>query len=128
MDARSPTPASPRCRAAQLWQAARTGGLHPQRIVPSHTGRVAPTDSPPSKFGPMPNRGLIGAAAFAVLTLITPEISLTQQPRLALTPARPSTGSLVRITLDRVVKAGDTIVSVNGTMGGEPLHFRPAGN
>jgi hypothetical protein len=76
----------------------------------------------------MPNRGLIGVAAFAVLTLITPEISLTQQPRLGLTPARPSTGSLVRVTLDRVVKAGDTIVSVNGTMGGEPLHFRPAGN
>lgn len=75
----------------------------------------------------MPIRGLIGAAAVAVLTLITPEISGAQQPRLTLSPANPATGSLLRVTLDRGVRAGDSIVAVSGTMGDEPLHFRSAG-
>jgi murein DD-endopeptidase MepM/ murein hydrolase activator NlpD len=74
----------------------------------------------------MPTRGLIGAAAAAVLSLITPKIGGTQQPRLSLEPARPSTGALVRVTLDRVERAGDTIEAIRGTMGGEPLHFLPA--
>ena len=75
----------------------------------------------------MRTHGLIGAAAAAVLTLITPKIGATQQPRLSLEPVRPSTGALVRVNLDRIVNAGDTIEAVRGTMGGEPLHFRPSG-
>ncbi|HEY4307075.1 MAG TPA: M23 family metallopeptidase [Gemmatimonadaceae bacterium] len=76
----------------------------------------------------MRTHGLLGAAAAAVLTLITPEILSAQQPRLSLEPARPSSGTLVRVTLDRVAKAGDTVVSANGTMGEDPLHFKAAGN
>ena len=75
----------------------------------------------------MRTRGLLGAVA-AVLTLITRGNVLAQQPHLSIEPAHPSTGTLVRVTLDRVAKNGDTVVAVTGTMAGEPLHFKAAGN
>jgi len=33
-------------------------------------------------------------------------------------------GTLVRVGLDRVANAGDSIATITGTMAGEPLHFR----
>lgn len=77
----------------------------------------------------MQTRGLIGASfVSALLFFITPNTGETQQPRLVISPARPSTGALVRLTLDRFTRAGDSVVDVAGTMAGEPLHFRPAGS
>ena len=48
-----------------------------------------------------------------------------QQARLAIAPARPTAGALVRLTVTDSA-ARDTIVAVGGTMAGEPLHFRRA--
>jgi murein DD-endopeptidase MepM/ murein hydrolase activator NlpD len=76
----------------------------------------------------MRTRGLLGAVAATVLTLITRENVLAQQPRLTLDPGHPGTATLVRLTLDRVAKVGDTAVAITGVMAGEPLHFRRAGN
>ena len=76
----------------------------------------------------MRTHGLLGAVAAAVLTLITLENAGAQQPRLSVQPAYPATGTLVRVTLDRIARAGDAVVAVTGTMGDEPLHFKPAGN
>ena len=76
----------------------------------------------------MRTRGLLGAVAATVLTLITRENAVAQQPRLTMQPARPATGTLVRLTLDRVAGPADTLVSLTGAMAGEPLHFKPAGD
>jgi murein DD-endopeptidase MepM/ murein hydrolase activator NlpD len=46
-----------------------------------------------------------------------------QQPRLAIRPARPLPGALVRLNLTDAAAASDAIVGVAGTMAGEPLHF-----
>jgi len=74
----------------------------------------------------MRTSGLFGAVAAAVLTLITRENAVAQQPRLTIEPARPATGTLVRVTLDRVAATADTVVALAGQMAGEPLHFRVA--
>lgn len=66
------------------------------------------------------------AAAFAVLTLTLAASAArgpAPQPRLAMSPKKPSEGSLVELTVDRLA-GGDSIVG--GTMAGEPLHFRDA--
>jgi murein DD-endopeptidase MepM/ murein hydrolase activator NlpD len=50
--------------------------------------------------------------------------SATAQPaRLAIAPTRPVPGSLARLTLDRVPRQDDSVVSIRGTLAGEPLHF-----
>jgi murein DD-endopeptidase MepM/ murein hydrolase activator NlpD len=49
-----------------------------------------------------------------------------QQPRLTIEPRQASGGSLVRLTIDRVDGHDDPLVSIAGTMAGEPLHFREA--
>jgi murein DD-endopeptidase MepM/ murein hydrolase activator NlpD len=51
-----------------------------------------------------------------------------QEPRLTVDPHQPSGGALVRLTIDRLDRHGDSIVDVTGTMAGEPLHFRDAAN
>ena len=51
---------------------------------------------------------------------------LAQQAQLAITPARPLPGAIVRLTLSGAVVDGDSITSVTGTMAGEPLHFEAA--
>ena len=66
-------------------------------------------------------------SALALLTLAS-TVSLAQQPRLAVTPARPQPGAIVRLTLSGATAAGDSIVAIKGTMAGEPLHFTAAGN
>jgi murein DD-endopeptidase MepM/ murein hydrolase activator NlpD len=49
-----------------------------------------------------------------------------QQARLAIAPARPLPGAIVRLNLTDA-GASDAIVGVAGTMAGEPLHFVGAG-
>jgi len=48
-----------------------------------------------------------------------------QQAKLAITPARPMPGAIVRLILTDAA-ASDAIVAVAGTMAGEPLHFAGA--
>src|SRR5207302_8613627 len=43
--------------------------------------------------------------------------------RLTASPARPEPGSIVRLTITGAGSGGDSVVSVRGTMSGEPLHF-----
>ena len=43
---------------------------------------------------------------------------------LSVTPRRPELGSLVLLSIRRASAPGDSIVSITGWMGGEPLHFR----
>lgn len=65
--------------------------------------------------------------AFAAARLIlTPEAG-GQQPRLTISPRQPSGGSLVRLTIERPNRQGDSVIVVRGRMAGEPLHFRSAG-
>ena len=47
-----------------------------------------------------------------------------QQARLSVTPSHPAPGAIVRVTV--TAGASDSIVSVAGTMSGEPLHFHRA--
>ncbi|MEO8909882.1 MAG: M23 family metallopeptidase [Gemmatimonadaceae bacterium] len=49
-----------------------------------------------------------------------------QAPHLSISPARPQPGAVVRLTLT-VPSPGDSIVSIHGTMAGEPLHFISVG-
>jgi murein DD-endopeptidase MepM/ murein hydrolase activator NlpD len=49
-----------------------------------------------------------------------------QTTRLTIAPVRPDPGAIVRLTLSAPSSRGDAIVSVRGSMAGEPLHFRPA--
>lgn len=51
-----------------------------------------------------------------------------QAPNMEVSPARPAPGALVRLTLDGAPRGGDSVISVSGTMAGEPLHFVSAGN
>jgi murein DD-endopeptidase MepM/ murein hydrolase activator NlpD len=50
-----------------------------------------------------------------------------QQPRLAITPARPLPGALVTLTLSGLGDRRDAVVAISGTMAGEPLHFAASG-
>ena len=59
-------------------------------------------------------------AAVAVALLAAP---LHAQARLTIAPERPMPGAVVRLTLHDTARPGDSIVSVRGTMAGEPLHF-----
>ena len=63
--------------------------------------------------------------AFAALFTITISSTIAaQRPRLQIEPRQPATGSLTRLTIDRLTSHEDSIVRVSGTMAGEPLHFR----
>jgi len=55
--------------------------------------------------------------------LITAAELQAQQAHLAIRPARPLPGALVRLKLTDAAAANDSIVAVAGTMAGEPLHF-----
>jgi murein DD-endopeptidase MepM/ murein hydrolase activator NlpD len=48
--------------------------------------------------------------------------------RLTVEPRQPSTGSLVRLTIDRLPAQTDSLPIVDATFAGEPVHFRDAGN
>jgi murein DD-endopeptidase MepM/ murein hydrolase activator NlpD len=59
-------------------------------------------------------------------SLLAVRATTAQRPRLVVDPKQPSVGELVRLTLDRVDSSNDTVVSIAGTMAGEPLHFHRA--
>ena len=63
------------------------------------------------------------AIAWVFLTLTAVEVS-AQQARLAITPERPRPGSLVTLTISNIADRSDSVVTIRGTMAGEPLHFR----
>lgn len=46
-----------------------------------------------------------------------------QTARLAVAPAHPEPGAIVRLTLSTPMARGDSIVSIRGVLAGEPLHF-----
>jgi murein DD-endopeptidase MepM/ murein hydrolase activator NlpD len=56
---------------------------------------------------------------FVVLALVFSTSAAAQQPRLAITPAQPAPGAIVRLTLTGV----DSVNRISGTMSGELLHF-----
>lgn len=59
----------------------------------------------------------------AALVVVRPcALPAQVEAALAVTPARPKPGAVVRLVLT-IGQAGDSIVSVRGTMAGEPLHF-----
>lgn len=57
------------------------------------------------------------------LMLVAPAELQGQQAHLAISPARPLPGAIVRLNLTDGGAASDAIVGVSGTMAGEPLHF-----
>ncbi|MEO7822174.1 MAG: M23 family metallopeptidase [Gemmatimonadaceae bacterium] len=71
-----------------------------------------------------------GARILAELVLalsLTARALEAQTSKIEVSPARPAPGALVRLTLDGAPRSGDSVISVTGTMAGEPLHFLPAG-
>lgn len=62
------------------------------------------------------------AAGMFGLMLVAPFELQAQQAHLAISPARPLPGAIVRLNLTDA-GASDAIVGVTGTMAGEPLHF-----
>jgi murein DD-endopeptidase MepM/ murein hydrolase activator NlpD len=68
-----------------------------------------------------------GAAILVGILGLTPSGLIGQQQstgRVTVSPSRPSSGSIVRITLDESIVGGDSVVSIGGELAGEPLHFR----
>lgn len=49
-----------------------------------------------------------------------------QNPELTVEPRKPSGGTLVRLTIDKLPRRADSVVRITGTMAGEPLHFLAA--
>ncbi|MEO7085470.1 MAG: M23 family metallopeptidase [Gemmatimonadaceae bacterium] len=47
-------------------------------------------------------------------------------PRLTIEPRQPGSGTLIRLTIDGLAHKEDSVVSVFGMMGDEPVHFRAA--
>jgi murein DD-endopeptidase MepM/ murein hydrolase activator NlpD len=75
-----------------------------------------------------PRHYYLPAALFAIgLTSVRSARTAAQQPRLAVEPRQPSAGSLIRLTIDKLARHGDSVIAVTGQMSGEPLHFRAAG-
>jgi murein DD-endopeptidase MepM/ murein hydrolase activator NlpD len=72
---------------------------------------------------PMRTHGPFGVAAVVIFTIASGTAG-AQQARLTLSPKQASGGTLTLVTLDRAIVPDDSIVSITGTMGGEPLHFR----
>lgn len=64
-------------------------------------------------------------ALVALLMMSTSGAAMAQRPRLQIEPRQPATGTLTRLTIDRLGSHADSIVRLTGTMAGEPLHFRP---
>ena len=53
---------------------------------------------------------------------------LAQRPQLTVQPSEPKPGAVVRLTLSGALVNGDSITSITGTIGAEPLHFALAAN
>jgi murein DD-endopeptidase MepM/ murein hydrolase activator NlpD len=67
------------------------------------------------RFRPLP-------ALAALLALSSARLG-AQQSRLTISPARPLPGTIVTLTVTDTGEPRDSIVSIKGTMAGEPLHF-----
>jgi murein DD-endopeptidase MepM/ murein hydrolase activator NlpD len=67
------------------------------------------------RFRPLP-------ALAALLALSSARLG-AQQSRLTISPARPLPGPIVTLTVTDTGEPRDSIVSIKGTMAGEPLHF-----
>jgi murein DD-endopeptidase MepM/ murein hydrolase activator NlpD len=65
------------------------------------------------------------ATTLTLLATLTGALS-AQSSGLSISPLRPEPGAIVRLTLTAPSPSGDSIVSIRGTMAGEPLHFLPA--
>jgi murein DD-endopeptidase MepM/ murein hydrolase activator NlpD len=61
-----------------------------------------------------------------VLCALVAGTAVAQAPRLSIAPARPEPGAIVRLTLADQASRADAIVSIHGSMAGEPLHFLPS--
>ena len=69
-------------------------------------------------------RGLLLVAICAgAASLIGASPLYAQAPRLSIAPLRPDPGGIVRLTLSDLGSESDSVVSIRGTMAGEPLHF-----
>jgi hypothetical protein len=62
-------------------------------------------------------------AASIVFACLFSSMVTAQTARLTAVPTRPEPGAIVRLTLRAPVSHADSIVSVHGTLAGEPLHF-----
>ncbi|HKO15550.1 MAG TPA: M23 family metallopeptidase [Gemmatimonadaceae bacterium] len=73
---------------------------------------------------------LLGALAGARLSAQVPasktrKVSPPTSSSLTVAPRRPVTGSLVRLSIRRASRPGDSLATVTGEMAGEALHFYP---
>src|SRR4051812_22546195 len=59
----------------------------------------------------------------AFLAVVVPFVASAQSAGLSVTPVRPAPGSIAQIVLRPSGTARDPIVSVQGGLAGEPLHF-----
>lgn len=76
----------------------------------------------------MPHRALTPRLLASGILVLLGARAAVAQARLIVEPKQPAVGSLIRLTIDRLSGNADSIVSLGGTMAGEPLHFRPAAN
>ena len=70
---------------------------------------------------------LLVATCVGAASLLAASPLYAQGPRLSIAPLRPEPGAIVRLTLSDVAGGRDSVVSIRGTMAGEPLHFTAAG-
>ena len=59
------------------------------------------------------------------VTAVLSHALIAQAPQLSVAPTHPNRGSIVRLALTQPAQHGDSIVSIEGSMAGEPLHFTP---
>jgi murein DD-endopeptidase MepM/ murein hydrolase activator NlpD len=80
----------------------------------------------PGRIAPRALSIVVGVVATLVQVPATSAACQQSLPRpsVAITPARPEPGAIVRVSVDAPVVAGDSVIAVRGTMAGEPLHFR----
>jgi len=64
----------------------------------------------------------ISTTTFAIFALFSGSLG-AQAPRLTIAPAHPEPGAIVRLTLSASPSRADSIVSIDGSMADEPLHF-----
>ncbi len=79
------------------------------------------------EFASMTRVMLLVATCIGAATVLGSSPVYAQAARLSIAPLRPEPGAIVRLTLADVASGSDSVVSIRGTMAGEPLHFIAAG-
>ena len=74
-----------------------------------------------------PQRRVIAALLLAFPGIPVSLVAQPNAPALTVTPAKPSPGAIVRLTVEATASGPDSIVKIDGSMAGEPLHFIRAG-